>query len=77
MPDSPTELEESLKAFHLDILKAFANVQMEIEALQAAIVEAKPVSRKRLEELRQGAARRLPKLVNHYAEMIGLPHDRR
>lgn len=77
MPSSPAELEESLKAFRLEILNAFANIQMEIESLQAAVVEAKPVSRKRLEEIQQAAAKRLGKFLDHYAQRIGPAYERR
>ena len=71
MPSTQQELEVALKAFRLDVVKALANIHVEIETLQAAVVEAKPVSREHLKELRETVAKRLRKFRDHYDENIG------
>jgi hypothetical protein len=66
---TPEELEEPLKAFRETVVKEFANLRMEIEALQSAVQEA-PVSSARLEELRGIAAKSLHNIRGEYVEAI-------
>jgi len=43
------ELERTLVSFREDILKALTNIQVELDALERAILERKPVTKKRLQ----------------------------
>ena len=77
MPSSPEELEEALKQFRVDILKAFANIQVEISALQRAVMESRPVSEDQLCELRDDARKRVEEFYQRYAAKIGPAHETR
>ena len=41
MPSTQAELEEALKRFRLDILKALADVDVQLSVLRAAVLESK------------------------------------
>lgn len=75
MPASPEELETALKLFRQDILKALANLDVEILALQDAVLEGKPVSRKRLNELRAKARESHGRFVDRQAQSISFAHE--
>jgi len=75
MPSSPKELELALMNFRDDILKAFIGIEVEIVALQNAVMEDRPVSRKRLNELRDRAGETAHQFRDRYAELIRPAHQ--
>ena len=71
------ELERTLVSFREDILKALTNIQVELDALERAILERKPVTKKRLQELRAEAKNSAEKIHDRYARTLGPAHTRR
>jgi len=77
MPSSPEELEEALKVFRQDLLRAFAELEVELDALRSALLETPPISRARLKKLRQEAMENIDRYKTRYAERIALAHELR
>ena len=77
MPADLVELEEALKSFWEDVLRAFVNLEVEIHALQEALLEGQVVSGKRLDELRRNAKNSQHKFQDRYARTIAPAHELR
>jgi hypothetical protein len=75
MPSTPEELEEALKTFRLDILKALADIDAHLSALRAAVLESKGVSPKRLDELEMKASESLSHFLDGRAQTISQAHE--
>jgi hypothetical protein len=70
------ELEDALVKFRLDIINRLTEISSEINALQAAVLEA-PVDKKRLAELREASRKIQYKFGDVHAQNISLPHQLR
>ena len=75
MPSTPEELEEALKRFRRDILKALADIDAQLTALRAAVLESKGVSLKRLDELETKARESLGQFRDARAQSIAPAHE--
>jgi hypothetical protein len=79
----PTELDEiksALQAFRLDVIKALAGIEVEIFALQMAVLPGNGpnlIDEGRLQKLRQKASLNLHKFVDEYAQRIAPAHELR
>jgi len=70
MPIDP-QLEAVLTQFRLDIIKALADIDVEVDALQQAIAEGKTISRERLQEIRRECRTRvLGRFLDYHAQHI-------
>ena len=77
MPNDIEELKEVLAQFRIDIIIALSEMDVEINALQEAIREPKPVTHVRLKELRNESRRKLDQFRDYHAQHISLAHERR
>ena len=59
-----------LQQFRLDVMKALASIETEIDALQQAFEESEAISPERLKELRKLSRNRLDRFLNYHAEHI-------
>ena len=69
--ENDASLLTDAQQFRLDIMKALAEIDVEIDALQQAVEEGKVVSPTRLKELRSNSRQRLEKFLKHHAQHIG------
>jgi hypothetical protein len=70
------EQEQTLASFREDILKALAQLQVKLIALERAILEPR-ITQKRLQELRKEARGSFEKIHERYARTVGPAHTRR
>ncbi len=69
--DNDTPLLTDAQQFRLDVMKALAEIDVEIDALQQSVEEGKVVSPTRLKELRSNSRQGLGKFLKHHAQHIG------
>jgi len=69
--DSKTPLLTEAQQFRLDVMKAFAEIDVEIDALRESVKEGKVLSPTRLKEVRSNSRQRLGKFLGYHAKHIG------
>ncbi len=75
MPTDPNHLEAGLIQFRLDILKALAEIDVEISALQQAVTKDRPVTSQQLKKLRDESRKKLHKFFDYHAQHVALAHQ--
>lgn len=74
MPIDP-QVEAALAQFRLDVIKALAEIDVEIDALQQAIEEGKTITPERRQEIRKECrARVLGRFLDYHAQHISPAH---
>ncbi len=74
MPIDP-QLEAALTQFRLDIIKALAEIDVEIDALQQALEEGKTITRERRQQIRNECRTRvLGRFLDYHAQHISPAH---
>jgi hypothetical protein len=71
------DLIEQLKQFRLDVIKALAEIDVEIDALHNAVVSSNPINPQALKGLRADSRKRLGKFGELYGQELALLHERR
>jgi hypothetical protein len=69
--DRDTSLLTDAQQFRLDVIKALAEMDVEIDALRVSVKEGKVLPVKRLEEIRSDSGLRLGRFLNFHAKHIG------
>jgi len=77
MPTDIEELKEVLAQFRIDVITALSEIDVEINALQEAVREQKPVTHVRLKELRNKSRQIRHKFRDYHAQHIALAHEHR
>jgi hypothetical protein len=75
MPSNPEELEQALKSFRQDVLKAFADIRVQIAALRFALLGQNLVSADQWKAFRTKADEGHDRYEDHYAQTIALIHE--
>jgi len=74
MPIDP-QLEAALTQFRLDVIKALAEIDVEIDALQQALEEGKTITPERRQQIRKECrARVLGRFIDYHAQHIAPVH---
>jgi predicted urease superfamily metal-dependent hydrolase len=69
--DELNDLKEMLAQFRLDLIKALAEIDVEIDALIQAVEKGEGcVTVQELKEIRQESRKRLEKFLSHHAEHL-------
>ena len=71
------DLVEQLKQFRLDVVKALAGIDAEIDALHKVALRQKPLLREDLNRLRSASRTQISKIEERYLQRITLLHERR
>jgi hypothetical protein len=70
--ETKDSLLTDMQQFRLDVLKALAGIQIEINAIQEALKEGEVVTAKRLKQIRLDSSRLEDKFLKQYGRRIGL-----
>ena len=71
------DLVEQLTEFRLQVVKALAAIDLEINALQTAILKQKPILREELNRLRLASRESLPQFEQFHSQKLPLLHEKR
>ena len=71
------DVQEALKRFRSDILNALSKIDVEITALQQAVIEGHQVTPERLNVLRKQASENAERFRERYAHSICFAHETR
>jgi len=71
------DLVSQLQQFRLEVIKALAAIDIEVDALQAAVVKSKPLLAEDLKRLRAASRSRLSKFEEFHGHKLPLLHEKR
>jgi len=77
MPTTDPDLTEALKRFRLDILKAFASLDADVQAIAKTVVQSDIKTATRLETNRREAKQAIQLGIDRFAQEISLAHKTR
>ena len=75
MPSNPEELEQALIKFRLDVVAALTDLKLEINSLEAALIDQNVLDNGDLNEARATEKNRRDQVRRHFYETIGPAHE--
>lgn len=71
------DLVEQLTKFRLEVVRALAAIDVEIDALHQAVVKQKPLLSEELSRIRAKSRQSLGKFVDFHAQKFPMLHEKR